>query len=87
MSAGGGKDNEMTGERRNRSPAGLLAAAVFCVGLAAGALLVDSQADVTHSVLVSLSPPVVYTQANHLRDYSIKIPSSWKPGTKLGVQV
>ena len=87
MSEGDEKNSKMTGERRNRSPAGLLAAAVFCVGLAAGALLVVSRADLTHSVLVSMSPPVVYTQANHLRDYSIKIPSSWKPGTKLGVQV
>ena len=75
----------MAGERQARRP-GLLAAAVFCVGLSAGALLVRSRVDL-HSVLVSLSPPVVYTQASHLQDFSIKIPGSWKPGTKLGVQV
>jgi hypothetical protein len=61
---------------------------VLSVGLAAGALLVGvgSRVDL-HTVLASLSPPVVYTQASHLQDYSIKIPSTWQPGTKLGVQV
>lgn len=38
-------------------------------------------------VMVSQSPPVVYTPASRLQDYSIKIPASWKPGTKLGVKV
>jgi hypothetical protein len=38
-------------------------------------------------VMVSQSPPVVYTPASRLQDYSIKIPASWKSGTKLGVKV
>jgi len=74
------------GRRNARSGRGVLA--VLSVGLAAGALLVGvgSRVDLP-AVLASLSPPVVYTQASHLQDFSIKIPGTWQPGTKLGVQV
>ena len=75
------------GERRSRSP-GALAAAVLSVSVAAcvvGAVIHPVLP--APGVLVALSPPVVYTAASKLQDYSIQIPASWKPGTKLGVKV
>ena len=78
-----GAPGAVAGEQRSRSP-GALAAVVVCVGLTA-TLLVRNEA--SPSTLISLSPPVVYTPASKLQDYSIQIPSTWKPGTKLGVKV
>jgi len=72
-------------ERRSRSP-GVLAAVVFCTGLALGSLVVHQGGEPVVS-LISLSPPVIYTPASQLEDFSIKIPSTWQRGTKLGVKV
>jgi len=66
----------------------VLAFAVLAVLLAAcvvGTVVLPSVS--APGVMVSQSPPVVYTPASRLQDYSIKIPASWKPGTKLGVKV
>jgi hypothetical protein len=83
-----GPPKSTSGERRSRSP-GVLAFAVLAVLLAAcvvGTVVVLPGVSAP-GVMVSQSPPVVYTPASRLQDYSIKIPASWKPGTKLGVKV
>jgi hypothetical protein len=58
----------------------------LCIGLVCGSLLIHSEGP---SMLASLnpSPHVIYTSASKMQDYSIHIPSTWQPGTKLGVKV
>lgn len=74
------------GRRRPLSFAPTAATAVFCAGLVLGSLVVHNGGLPAVS-LISLSPPVVYTPAAQLQDFSITIPSTWRRGTQLGVKV
>jgi len=74
------------GRRRRLSFAPTAARAVFCAGLVLGSLVVHNGGLPAVS-LISLSPPVIYTPAAQLQDFSITIPSTWRRGTKLGVKV
>ena len=65
----------------------LVASAACCVGLALFSLLASRHTREQGLLSLTAGPPVIYLPASVSNDFSIQIPSAWKPGTKLGVKV
>ena len=70
-----------------RRGARTILSAVILFGLASASLLAQSGGPSELMMAQMAGPQVIYTPASKPRDYSIRIPSTWKPGTKLGVKV